>query len=78
MRIVADDLPVNTPVGYVMSRDVRVCRPDDDLRDAERKMSYARKSRLVVAAKRATVWESSACRTLPRPTAAGPEACFVP
>ena len=49
MRVVANDLPVNTPVGYVMSRDVRVCRPDDDLRDAERKMSSARKSRLVVA-----------------------------
>ena len=55
MRVVANDLPVNTPVGHVMSRDVRVCRPDDDLRDAERNMSSARKSRLVVADEQATV-----------------------
>jgi CBS-domain-containing membrane protein len=32
-----------------MTRDVRVCRPDDDLTAAERKMSETRKSRLVIA-----------------------------
>jgi CBS-domain-containing membrane protein len=32
-----------------MTRDVRICRPDDELKEAEGKMSSARKSRLVVA-----------------------------
>jgi CBS domain-containing protein len=48
VRVLADDLPSETPVGEVMTRDVRVCRFDDDLESAERKMAVARKSRLVV------------------------------
>jgi CBS domain-containing protein len=49
LRVLANDLPADTPVGQVMTCDVRICRSDDDLREAERKMSSARKSRLVVA-----------------------------
>ena len=49
LRVVANDLPAETPVGHVMTRDVRICHPDDDLREAAWKMSSARKSRLVVA-----------------------------
>jgi CBS domain-containing protein len=48
VRVLANDLPAETPVGDVMTRDVRVCRFDDDLESAERKMGLARKSRLVV------------------------------
>ena len=48
LRVLADDLPAETPVGRVMTRDVRVCGPDDALETAEWKMSSARKSRLVV------------------------------
>jgi hypothetical protein len=40
----ANDLPAETPVGHVMTRDVRICHPDDDLREAAWKMSSARKS----------------------------------
>lgn len=49
LRVLAADLPSDTPVGQVMTRDVRVCRPDDALETAEWKMSSTRKSRLVVA-----------------------------
>ena len=49
LRVVANALPANTPVGQVMTRDVRICHPDDELREAEWKMASARKSRLVVA-----------------------------
>ena len=49
VRVLAGDLPGDTPVGQVMTRDVRICRPDDELRAAEWKMSSTRKSRLVVA-----------------------------
>jgi CBS domain-containing protein len=49
VRVLADDLPSDTPVGQVMTRDVRICRPDDELQAAEWKMSSTRKSRLVVA-----------------------------
>jgi CBS domain-containing protein len=48
IRVLADDLPGDTPVGQVMTRDVRICRPDDELQAAEWKMSSTRKSRLVV------------------------------
>ena len=48
VRVLADDLPAETPVGQVMTRDVRICRPDDDLLAVEWKMSSTRKSRLVV------------------------------
>jgi CBS domain-containing protein len=49
VRVLAEDLPAATPVGRVMTRDVRICRPDDDLETAEWKMASTRKSRLVVA-----------------------------
>ena len=49
IRVLADDLPGDTPVGQVMTQDVRICRPDDELQAAEWKMSTTRKSRLVVA-----------------------------
>jgi CBS domain-containing protein len=49
VRVLAEGLPPETPVGNVMTRDVRVCYPDDTLQEAERKMSATQKSRLVVA-----------------------------
>jgi CBS domain-containing protein len=36
------------PVSSVMTRDVRVCRPTDSLRTAERRMAEVKRSRLVV------------------------------
>lgn len=48
VRVLAADLPAETPVGEVMTRDVRICRFDDDVESAERKMASTRKSRLVV------------------------------
>ena len=48
LRVVAEGLPADTPVTTVMTRDVRVCLPFDELRAAEDKMGAARKSRLVV------------------------------
>jgi CBS domain-containing protein len=48
LRVLAAELPDATPVGRVMTRDVRVCRPADDLETAEWKMASTRKSRLVV------------------------------
>ena len=49
LRVLAEDLSPETPVRAVMTRDVRICRPWDSLRAAERKMAAVRKSRLVVA-----------------------------
>ena len=49
LRVLAENLPPETPVGHVMTRDVRICHPEDELRAAEWKMSAVRKSRLVVA-----------------------------
>ena len=48
VRVVAEGLPADTPVTTVMTRDVRVCFPYDELRAAEDKMGAARRSRLVV------------------------------
>jgi CBS domain-containing protein len=48
VRVLAAGRTAQTPVSEVMTHDVRVCRPDDDLRLAEQKMAEARKSRLVV------------------------------
>jgi CBS domain-containing protein len=48
LRVVSRRLDLDTPVRDVMTRDVRVCRPDDDLVSAEDHMAEARKSRLVV------------------------------
>ena len=49
VRVLAEGLEPETPVGNVMTRDVRICHPDDKLQEAEWKMSTTRKSRLVVA-----------------------------
>ena len=49
VRVLAEDLPPGTRVEVVMTRDVRICRPYDELQEAEWKMSTLRKSRLVVA-----------------------------
>jgi CBS domain-containing protein len=49
VRVLAEGLQPETPVGNVMTRDVRICHPDDKLQEAEWKMSTTRKSRLVVA-----------------------------
>jgi CBS domain-containing protein len=49
LRVLAEDLPGATPVDRIMTRDVRICRPDDDIETAEWKMASTRKSRLVVA-----------------------------
>lgn len=48
LRVVGERRGMGTPVSAIMTRDVRVCRPWDSLRDAERKMAAVRKSRLVV------------------------------
>jgi CBS domain-containing protein len=48
LRVLADGLPADTGVGTVMTRDVRICRADDELDIAEWKMAETRKSRLVV------------------------------
>ena len=49
LRVVAEGRPANTTLRTVMTPDVRICRPWDSLRAAERKMAAVRKSRLVVA-----------------------------
>jgi CBS domain-containing protein len=49
VRAVAENLPPDTPVERVMTRDVRHCRANDPLAVAERKMSNVQLSRLVVA-----------------------------
>jgi CBS domain-containing protein len=48
LRVLADDLPTDTPVGEVMTREVRTCRADDDINAAELQMAAGRKSRVVV------------------------------
>jgi CBS domain-containing protein len=48
VRVLAEGLDRETPVGNVMTRDVRICRPEDKLQEAEWKMSTTRKSRLIV------------------------------
>ena len=48
VRALADELPLEMPVGVIMTRDVRVCRAQDTLRSAERKMAEVKRSRLVV------------------------------
>ncbi len=49
LRVVAEGRAPDTAVGQVMTRDVRICHPEDTLQDAERRMGALRKSRLVVA-----------------------------
>jgi adenylylsulfate kinase len=48
VRVVATGRTVTTPVSAIMTRDVRVCHPGDDLQVAEGRMAVLRKSRLVV------------------------------
>jgi CBS domain-containing protein len=48
IRLVAEGLQFDLPVGDVMSREVVACYPDDDLERAEQVMAASRKSRLVV------------------------------
>jgi len=48
IRVLAEGLPPTALVGEVMTCDVRVCHPDDDLQVAEGKMASDMKSRLVV------------------------------
>jgi CBS domain-containing protein len=48
LRVVAEKRPLDAPLSAVMTRDVRVCHPEDTLPAAEKKMAAIRKSRLVV------------------------------
>jgi CBS domain-containing protein len=48
VRVLADELPLEMPVGVIMTRDVRICRARDPLRSAERRMAEVKRSRLVV------------------------------
>jgi CBS domain-containing protein len=48
LRVLAEKRDAATPVSAVMTRDVRVCHPEDDLLAAEAKMARTQKSRLVV------------------------------
>lgn len=47
LRVVAARKPASTPVEDVMTREVVACRPDDDIRDAERAMTENHKSRIM-------------------------------
>jgi CBS domain-containing protein len=48
LRVLAESKQPFTRVGTVMTRDVRVCRPTDELQWAEERMASTKKSRLVV------------------------------
>lgn len=48
VRVLAEGLSIETPLAIVMTRDVRVCREQDPLRVAERRMAEVKRSRLVV------------------------------
>jgi CBS domain-containing protein len=48
LRLVAEGRASATPLSTIMTRDVRICRPEDDLEVAEQRMAALRKSRLVV------------------------------
>lgn len=47
IRLVAEKKPAGSFVEEVMSREGITCRPEDDLRVAEKKMSEAQKSRIM-------------------------------
>ena len=47
IRVVSEARPASTPVSEVMTREVVACSPKDDLREAERKMGRAQKSRIM-------------------------------
>ncbi len=48
IRLVADGLQAEAPVGDIMSREVVACHSDDELTRAEQLMAASQKSRLVV------------------------------
>jgi CBS domain-containing protein len=48
IRAIAEGKSHRTRVGALMSRDLVTCGPEDDVTEAERKMSRARKSRAIV------------------------------
>jgi CBS domain-containing protein len=48
LRVVAEGLQYDLPVGDVMTREVVACHPEDDLPRVERLMAASHKSRLVV------------------------------
>jgi CBS domain-containing protein len=48
LRVLAEGKAGPTLVSEVMTRDVRVCHPEDRIQAAERRMAETRKSRLVV------------------------------
>jgi CBS domain-containing protein len=48
LRVVAEGLQHDLPVGDVMTRELVPCHPDDDLLHAERLMMVSHKSRIVV------------------------------
>jgi CBS domain-containing protein len=47
IRILADARSATTPIADVMTAEVIACRPDDDLRKAEKLMSKHQKSRIM-------------------------------
>jgi CBS domain-containing protein len=47
IRVVAGRKPGSTPVEGVMTHEVVSCRPEDDIRDAERAMAENHKSRMM-------------------------------
>lgn len=47
LRMVADDLPVETSVIEVMTREVVACRPEADIREAQQLMIEKQKSRIL-------------------------------
>lgn len=47
LRIVADELPADTPVELAMTREVVACAPSDDVHRAEQLMGRYKKSRIM-------------------------------
>jgi len=47
IRLVAEGLPLTTPVSDLMTGEVVVCQPDDDIRHAQERMRRAQKSRIM-------------------------------
>jgi CBS domain-containing protein len=47
IRLVASSLPASSPVRGIMTDEVVACRPQDDLREAEKLMMDRNKSRIV-------------------------------
>jgi CBS domain-containing protein len=48
LRVVAENLPLSTPVSEVMTEGVETCREDDNVADASAKMGAKQIRRLVV------------------------------